>query len=57
MEAKIVHILREANRCADIIAKMGGEQQDQEVRMLIPPNEIIEEMQCDLRGVAYGRGT
>lgn len=57
INVKIVHILREANRCADILAKLGSEQNDQEIRLLVPPNEIIEEMYCNLRGVAYTRGT
>ena len=57
LEASIVHILREANRCADILAHMGSEQQEQQVRLLIPPNEVVEELMCDARGVAYGRGT
>ena len=56
-EARAVHILREANRCADVLAHIGGEQNETEVRMLIPPNEVAEELKCDLRGVAYGRGT
>lgn len=25
MDAKINHVFREANRCADVLAKMGGE--------------------------------
>lgn len=52
-----MHILREVNRCIDIIAHMGSEQEEQQVRMLIPLNEVVEELKCDLRGVAYGRGT
>lgn len=52
MDTKIIHVLREANRCEDLLAKMGGDQNEQEVRMLVPPNEIIEEMYCDMRRVA-----
>ncbi|KAM7463150.1 hypothetical protein LguiA_031271 [Lonicera macranthoides] len=55
--SSLVHILREANRCADVLACMGREQTELEVRMLIPPNEVVEEMACDMRGIAYGRGT
>lgn len=44
MDAIINHVLREASRCADVLARMGREQNEQEVRMLVPPNEIIEEM-------------
>lgn len=57
MEARVVHILREANRCADILAHMGGEDDKQEVMMLIPSNKIVKEMMCDMKGVTYGRGT
>lgn len=32
------------------------EQSDQEVRLLVPPNQIVEEMICDMGRVAYGRG-
>lgn len=47
MHDEVIHIMREANRCADVPANMGSEQLDQEVRLLVPPNEILEEMQCD----------
>lgn len=51
-----------------MLRKMGAEQRKQEVllvepqrkqevRLLVPPNEIVEEMKCDLIGVVYGRGT
>lgn len=52
----LIHLLKEANRCADALAKMGANQNGEVVRMLVPPNEVIEEI-YDLRGVAYGRGT
>ena len=44
----LMHILREANRCADVLAKMGAEQNEEAVRMLVPPNEVVEEIMCDL---------
>lgn len=57
VEAKIVHIFREANRCADVLAHIGSKQAEPQVHMLIPPNEVVEEMLYDLKGVAYGRET
>lgn len=57
IEVKVVHIFREVTRCADILVYMGSKQKEQQVRMLIYPNEVVEEMFCDLRGVTYGRGT
>ena len=54
MDAKIVHIHREVNRRADVLAHMKSEQTEEQARMLIPPNDVVEEIMCDLRRVAYG---
>lgn len=49
MEARLVHILRQANKCADVLAHMGSEQTEHEViRMLIPPSEVVEEERSGL---------
>ena len=53
MNAEVIHIMRETNRRADVPAKMGSEQSNQEIHLLVPSNEILEEMQCDIRGVSY----
>ncbi|KAM7471655.1 hypothetical protein LguiA_009838 [Lonicera macranthoides] len=55
MDAQIAHIPRNANKCTDARAHMGSEQTEQEVRMLIPPNKVIEDMKCDMRRAKFGR--
>lgn len=57
MNTKITRIFKKANRCVDVLAKIEGDQTKLEVRLVVPPNEIIEKMYCDMKGVAYGRGT
>ena len=56
LNTEMVHVLREGNKCADKLAKMGGEQREMSVRMLIPPEELIEELKADQMGTAYERG-
>ena len=41
MNTPLTHRLQEGNRCANVLAKMGAEQNEQEVRLLVPPNEIL----------------
>lgn len=43
------------NRCADKLAKIGAKQVEQSVKMLIPPDEVIQDTLVDMGGVAYPR--
>lgn len=47
---KLLHILREGNKCADTLARYRGLQREMSVRILIPANEIVEDMIADLQG-------
>ena len=53
--AQLSHILREANKCADILAKLGGTQRELHRRVLIPNDELMEQLMADLVGVSYPR--
>lgn len=44
MDTPIWHIPCEANCCADKIAKIGGAQKKQLVRMIVPPDLLIEDL-------------
>lgn len=52
----IIHVRREGNRCADRLAKLGGEQTEQEVRLMIPPEELIDDLRADAQGTWFYRG-
>lgn len=54
---KLIHTLREGNKCADTLARYGGLQRERAVRILIPPNEVIEDMIADLQGTMFPRGS
>lgn len=43
--ASLTHILRGANRCMDKLARLGARQGEQFVQILIPPDELITDMQ------------
>lgn len=57
IDVRINHILREANRCAYKMAKLGVTQSEQHVRVLIPPDDVIEDLMADMVGVAFPRGS
>ncbi|KAM7487446.1 hypothetical protein LguiB_024930 [Lonicera macranthoides] len=56
MNTAVSHIFREANRCADKLAKLGVNQGEREVRMLIPPENLIEDLRADMQRVHFERG-
>ena len=56
MECPIRHIPREANRCADKLAKIGGTQREQLVRLIVPPDHVIEDLIEDIEGEGSFRG-
>lgn len=49
---KLYHILREANRCADKTAKLGATLSEHCVRVLIPPDDVVEDLMADMVGAA-----
>lgn len=50
----IWHIPREANQCADGPAKLGALQREQLVKLLVPPDEVIEDMIEDIQEAEAG---
>lgn len=56
MNGRIWHVFKKANRCADEIAKLGGTKREQLVRVLIPPDDVMEDLMADMVGVSYPRG-
>ena len=42
-------------RRIDVLAKMGVEENEETIKILVTPNEMVKEMMCDLCGVTYGR--
>lgn len=56
VKAQIWHVLRKANRCAVKMAKLRRSQREQLVRVLIPPDDVIEDLIADMVGVSYPRG-
>ena len=56
LEAVMKHVLREGNRCADLLAKMGINQGEDDVRVIIPSAEILEVLTEDLNGNGVPRG-
>lgn len=55
MNIVVVHVLREANRCTDKLAKLGWMQSEQAVRMLVPPKDLIGDLKADIQGTAFER--
>lgn len=49
-------MLREGSKCADKLAKLEGKQSERMVCMLVPPEELIEDLRVDQMGTAFERG-
>ena len=56
LEAELIHSLREGNRCADMLAKVGINQGEEDIKIVIPPAEVVELLKDDLKGIAFSRG-
>lgn len=46
INAVVVHVQREANRCMDKLAKIGGTQSKQVLRMLVLAEERMEDLKA-----------
>ena len=46
--ASIKHIYREANACADLLAKAGCDQLDEFILFCTPPTHVLEALRFDL---------
>lgn len=55
--AGLFHIYREVNRCVDKLAKLGGTQTEQFVGILVPPDDVVEDLMTDMIRVTYPRET
>lgn len=56
LEVVMKHALREGNRCADLLAKMGINQGENDVRAIIPSAEIVEVLNEDINGTGVPHG-
>jgi ribonuclease HI len=54
-EVKIIHVYREANRCADMLANMGSEGTSGIEFFDSPPAKVLLCVDDDIRGVSYPR--
>jgi hypothetical protein len=54
-EVKIIHIYREANKCADMLANMGSECSSGIEFFANPPFRVMQIVRDDLRGVSVPR--
>ena len=52
----LVHVLREGNKCADYLSKLGRIQGEQLMRVMVPTNELVDLLKADMQGIAYQRG-
>lgn len=52
---KIQHCFREANRCADNLAKKGADMEQDFISFVNPPDCIIEQVRLDALGTVYCR--
>ncbi|KAK2417534.1 Polynucleotidyl transferase, ribonuclease H superfamily protein [Trifolium repens] len=52
-EVKIMHIYREANRCADMLANMGSEGVSEIEFFERPPSRVLQIVEDDVRSVSY----
>lgn len=50
MNTCVVHILREANRCVNVLVKIGLEQNEAIVKLMVPSNKIVKKHICCLKG-------
>ncbi|KAK2365720.1 Polynucleotidyl transferase, ribonuclease H superfamily protein [Trifolium repens] len=52
-EVQIIHVFREANRCADMLANMSCSNTGSIVYFEHPPAEVIQIVDDDYRGVSF----
>lgn len=56
LEPTIQHVLQEANRCANKMAKIGSTQSEKLVKILVPPIELVYDLLMDVEGITFPRG-
>lgn len=49
MNTVVMHVFREGNRCADKLAKLRGMQSENAIRILVPLEELIEDLRADMQ--------
>jgi hypothetical protein len=54
-EIRIIHVYREANRCADMLANMGSEGTSGIVNFANPPSRVVQLVDDDVWGVSFPR--
>ena len=54
-QVKILHCFREANCCADALARMGSANCDVEISFVTPPPMLISLLESDMLGIYHPR--
>jgi len=54
-QIQIKHCYRQANRCADLLAKMGVEQEIDLIKYISPPVDVLQTLQDDRDGLYINR--
>jgi hypothetical protein len=52
-EIRILHMFKEANRCADMLASMGSESPSGIEFFASPPPRVMQIVEDDVRGVSF----
>ena len=56
-KVELLHTLRERNRCADKLTKLGAAQPSEAIRMLVLPLEVIDDLKADMQSTSFVRGS
>lgn len=54
-KCSVAHTLRDGNRVADALAKMGYEQDVKLITLVTAPDEVLDMLAADMAGVAFMR--
>lgn len=54
-KSMVMHTLKEGNKCADKLNKLGVGQQGEAIRMLVSPPKLIEDPKVDIQWTSVAR--
>lgn len=57
IKSEVSHILKEDNRCVDGLAKLRATQSELHVRILVPSDDVVEDLMAEMIQVSYPRGS
>lgn len=53
MHLDLLHVHREINKCANYMSKLGRVQGEKTIRVVVPPNDLVQLLKADMEIVAY----